>query len=229
MNANASDFKEAGAIADAYLKNKNETYLMLSVNTEPYKTSFTMVKLPYGEDVMLLYAIDSNQAAERPCGDMKYAGFYSLKNGQAYDIREPLDRFIGFSRRFVHESDLKKSLTAAIQNAVADHIESKIMEHSGMNTGVTDAEAAEAAIEAFGKKQAKVSFAQRIKIEDYYISKQNLVDFIADPDALLVKKVEFHIHGHEEELARLWFAVCSAQKILDELNAKEAGGGLANE
>lgn len=226
MNATASDYRDAWVKAEAFLQDKTETYLMLGVDTEPYKTSYTVVKLPYGENIALLYAIESNQADQSPCSDLKYSGFFGLSNGKAYDIRTPLDRFFGFERIPKDMICLKGVVKDAIQGAVADHIADHAEEYSGIPGANFSGDGTEDAVKAFSVKQTKLYFGKKIEIRDWSISDRDMVDFIADPDAFLTKKVEAQIRERKEELARLWVAHCAAQKILDRLNAETAGGNL---
>jgi len=223
MNKSAEDFREAWNIAKAFLDDTKETYLMLSVGTIPSTSHYKIVKLPYGKNIFLLYCLSWHDAELCPGIDLKYSGFYSRANEQTYDIREPLTRFFGFDRDFIHEITLKNTVIEAIQRSVTEHIASHVEEFSGIS--ITNQDDVTSDVEkAFSKKETNIDFAKKITISEWSISNRDMVDFIDDPESLLRKKTENRIKGHEEELARLWVAHCASQKILDQLYTEYSGG-----
>lgn len=96
MKATAEDMREAWYKAKDFLEAENEVVLFLNLDSEYSKNGYTVVKLPYGENIDLLYAMSWHDSALHPSIDLKYAGFYNRQHKQSYNIREPLDRFIAF-------------------------------------------------------------------------------------------------------------------------------------
>ena len=223
MNAKVTDCKEAWDIAKTFLENTDETHLFLQMESDYNKAGYTIVKLPYGENIYLLYAISWHDSILYPGIDLKYAGFYSRQNKQSYNIREPLNGFFEFDSVKIYEGKIKDMVKKAIQRTVADHITAKANEYSGLSFDNLKAEIFCDAETAFSKKETMLDFADKITFNELFISEKAMIDYIDNPDNInnpksqLKRYVGDIINGHEEELARLWFAHCNSQKILDQL------------
>ena len=226
MNAKATDNLETWNITKTFLENPNETYLFLQMESEYTKYGYTIIKLPYGENIYLLYATSWHDSVLCPGIDMKYAGFYSRQHKQSYHIREPLDRFFEFDGVKIYESQLKDMVKKAVQRTVAEYISGKAKEFSGLSLDDLNNDIIRDAEMAFSKKEITLDFAEKIVFNELFISEKAMIDYIDNPDN--INNSESHlkryfgdiINGHEEELARLWFAHCTSQKILDRLHAE---------
>ena len=220
MYAKADDNRVAWRAAQLFLKDENETYLMLQMEGGYSSQGYTIVKLPYGQHISLLYAKSWYDGPVCPGIDLKYAGFLDRRTTLTYDIREPLTRFFDFDRETIYEGTLKSRLISGIQRTVAEYIAEHAEEFSGFSAESLAKQAVFEAERAFSKQEAVLSFANRIEISDWGLSNRNLVDFIDDPDTLLKRKAEERVKDHEEELARLWVAHCAAARILEGLYAE---------
>lgn len=218
MKATAQDFREAWKVTKKFLDDADDTCFMLTVNTEPTVTEYTIVKLPFGKTISMLYCPSWGSGEPSPGFNLEYAGFYCRKNEQTYDIRESLTRFFGFDKPPIYKDALKRTINDAIHTAVADHIASHAEEYSGFPAVSFDADAAVDAEKAFSKKETRLKFADKIYFNDGYMPDGYLTQFIDDPDGFLQRRVAERIKGRTEELARLWAAHCASQKILDQLN-----------
>jgi hypothetical protein len=222
--------KVAWDIAKAFLENHEETQLFLQLGPKISTSGYTIVKLPYGDNITLLYATEWHNAPLHPGRDLKYAGFYSRQHKQTYDIKTPLTGFFNFDGKYVYEGEIKAMVKAAVQRTVADHIAASADKYSGLPFDNLDSEITRDAETAFSKKKATLDFADKIAIDEWYISDSGMVDFIDNPanihnpDSILSRYVDDQLRGKEEVLARLWFAHCTAQKLLDRLYAESKEG-----
>jgi hypothetical protein len=230
MNAKVTDCKEAWDIAKIFLEDPNETHLFLQMDSDYTKGGYTIIKLPYGENIYLLYGMKWHDAVLHPGIDLKYAGFYSRQHKQSYYIREPLRDFFNFDGVIIYEGQIKDMVKTAVQRTVADRIAGRAEEFSGLSLSSLNAEILRDAETAFSKKEIILDFASKIAVNEWHISETAMIDYIDNPEninnpkSLLKRYVDEKINGHEEELARLWFAHCTSQKILDRLYAESSGG-----
>jgi hypothetical protein len=226
MNAIVTDCKEAWDTAKIFLGNPDETHLFLQMESDYTKGGYTVVKLPYGENIYLLYAMKWHNSVLHPGIDLKYAGFYSRQHKQSYHIREPLRDFFEFDGAHIYEGQIKDMVKKAVQRTVADRISGKSEEFSGLPLDGLSAEICRDAETAFSKKETAIDFASKIAFSEIYISEIAMADYIDNPDNInnpasqLKRYVDDQINGHEEELARLWFAHRASQQILDRLYAE---------
>ena len=223
MRATVTDCKEAWDRAKLFLDKTDETLLFLKMDSQYSKTGYTIVKLPYGKNVFLLYAFSWHDNMISPGLDMQYAGFYCKTNEQTYDIRDPLTAFFGFDKPYIYEGTLKDMVMEEIQKATAEHIAANAEQFSGIPAMQPDSSAVDDAAKAFSKKEKILDFAKKISISEWSVTKRDMVNFIDDPDPVIQKKVEELVKDRKEELARLWVAHCASQKILDQLYAEYAG------
>lgn len=219
MKVTAENFRVAWDLAKTFLENRNETLLMLEVETEPTKMNYAIVKIPYGKDTSLLFSPEESQECMYPGRNLKYAGFYNYTEANAYAVSSPIDRFLGFDKELLTEHRLKDIVIEAIQQAVSEHIVSNVKEFSGLSVDTGDSSLTDDAEKAFSKQETKVNFGNKIVINDWSISHRDLVDFIDDKENFLKRKVEIRVKGNEQELARLWVAHQASQRILDQLYA----------
>ncbi len=229
MNATATDMKEAWDRAKEFLEAPNETVLFLKFDSEYSKDGYTIVKLPYGENIDLIYAMRLHGECLHPNTGLKYAGFYHRQHKQSYCIREPLNRFFEFNGKHIYEGELKTKVIEAIQRAVANKIADMADSYSELDISGLDAEIIRDAETAFSKKETMILFSKKIEIKEYWISESAMVDLIDNPDNIenpksqLKRHVDDRVNGHEEELARLWYAHLTSQKLLDRLYAESEG------
>jgi hypothetical protein len=230
MNATVKDNKYAWDITKEFLGNETETHLFLKIDSEYSKTGYTIVKLPFEENIYLLYAASWHDSVLHPGIDLKYAGFYNRQNQMSYNVREPITGFFGFDGKHIYESETKKIVKAAIQKAAAEYIISIADKYIGLPLNDFDAEIINDAETAFSKKETVLNFAAKFPVEEYWISETEMVEYIDNPDnihkpeSLLKRKMDGQFKGSEEKFARLWFAHCTSQKLLDRLYAENAGG-----
>jgi len=231
MNAIIKDMKEAWVISKKFLSNEDDSHLCLKVDSEYSNEIYTIIKLPYGENIYLLYAVRGyTNAPLIPGSDLKYVGFYSRKHKQSYLIREPLTAFFEFDGKHVYEGTLKKEVIKAVQTTVAEYISSRADEFSELTFDDINDEIIRDAEIAFSKKEIVHDFASKIEVSDWRISETSMIQYIDNPnnvhnpDSALKRYVDDIIRGHEEKMARLWYAHCKSQLLLDRLNAESAGG-----
>ena len=224
MNAIAQNFREAWTIAKTFLDDANDACLMLKINTEPTVSNYTIVKLPFGKTISMLYCPTWSGAEPCPGFALNYAGFYSRKNQQTYDIRDSLTRFFGFDKPPIFKDTLKRTLNEAINSALADHIAVHADEYNGFSSTSFAESVTDDSEQAFSKKETLLKFEDKIYSNDGFTPDWYLTQFIDDPESFMKKRVEERIQGRGEELARLWAAHCLSQKILDRLYAECEGG-----
>ncbi len=230
MKATGTDMRDAWQHAKTFLEKPAETHLSLWIDSEYAKAGYTIVKLPYGENIDLLYALSWYDKVLLPNIDLKYAGFYSRQNKQSYNIREPLDRFFGFDGGYMYESELKKMVTEAVQKTVAAKIALGTDITNGLLASSLNTEVIGMAEKAFSMNETILDFSKKIVFHDYHISESAMVDIIDNPEnirnpnSILKRYVDDILKGHEEELTRLWFAHLTTQKLLDRLYAEEKAG-----
>jgi len=223
MDAKATDNRDAWNMAKTFLEDPNETHLFLQMESEYTKSGYTIIKLPYGENIYLLYATSWHDSVLCPGIDMKYAGFYSRQHKQSYHIREPLNNFFEFDGEKIYEGQLKDMVKKAVQRTIAEYISGKAEEFSGLSVDELKTDIIRDAETAFSKKETTLDFADKIIFNELFISEKAMIDYIDNPDNInnpkshLKRYVGDIINGHEEELARLWFAHCASQKILDQI------------
>lgn len=226
MEATVADMREAWYTIKEFLSCKDATYLFLRFDSEHFNGGYAIIKLPYGKNIDLLYAILWHNSVLHPGIDLKYAGFYSRLHGQVYNIREPLDRFFGFDGITVLEPQLKDMVVEAVQREVAERTISKVGDYIRTNFDSLENEIRRNAETAYSRGQSTLDFYKKIAINDWRISESAMVDFIDDPENIqnpnsqLNRYVDDLINGHEEELARLWCAHRTSQKLLDRLYAE---------
>jgi len=235
MNATVTDCKEAGEVLKTFLENPNETHLFIKIESEFAGNNYTIVKLPYGENIYLLYGSSWHNTVLHPGIDLKYAGFYSRQHKQGYNIREPLTCFFRFDNKMTYESKIKDMVKKAVQRTVADRAADKTAEFKGLSVDNLKAEILSDAETAFSKEETMLDFSSKIVFDEYYISEAAMVDYIDNPkninnpNSQLKRYVDEKINGHEAELVRLYFACQASQKILDRLYSEYVEGEKNNQ
>jgi hypothetical protein len=230
MNATATDRRDAWARAKEFLDTPTETTLSLQMDSEYSKELFTIVKLPYGKHIDLLYAFSWHEPRLHPGLDLRYAGFYSRQHKQSYHIREPLSRIFEFDGKPVYEGDLQKMVVSAVQSAAAGIIVDLAKNYKEFNYDGLDDDIKSYAEAAFSKRDTVLDFSKKIRFDGHRCSESAYVELIdnpgniGNPESLLKRYVDDVVFGHEEELARLWYAHLTAQKLLDRLYAESEGG-----
>jgi len=223
MNLTAHDFREAWKITKAFLDDPNETLLILSVNTEPNISSYTIFKIPFGKTISMLYCPTWGSAGPCPGFTFNYSGFYSSQNETSYDIHDSLTRFFPYGN-CIRESELRKIIIKEIQEAAAKYIAENIEEFSGLSVISESGDIIDEAEKAFSLKELNLSFAAKINIDEWRIDPRAMTEYVDNPEDFLKKKVDDLIKNRKEEFARFWFAHCTSQKILDGIYAESAGG-----
>jgi hypothetical protein len=228
----AKDYKHAGRIAKKFMENTNETYLYLHVGSG--NSIYTIAKLPYGENMYLLYADKWFSPSSLPGTDLKYAGFYSREHKQSYDLREPINGFFEFGGKQIYEGELQRMVKTAIQKTAAEYIIKEAQKYDGMPLDDLKVEILGDAETAYSKKETALHFYEKFPFDEWYVSKTAMVEYIDnpnnvyDPDSWLKQRVDALI-GQEkdkEKYIRLWFAHCMAQKLLDGLYAAEKNNDI---
>jgi len=224
----AEDCKDAWDAAKAFLENPDETHLFLHVGPENSPGSvYTIVKLPYGENIYLLYADKWSSPSVRPGADLKYAGFYSSQHKQTYCLQTPLTEFFEFNGKQIYEGEIQRMVKETIQKTAAEYIVGEAKKLDELPIDRLSAEILTDAETAFSNKKTVVSFSEKIPVNEYYISKTEMVEYIDNPqnvynpDCLLKKKIDSLIESDKEKFTRLWFAHCTVQKLLDQIYEAE--------
>jgi len=222
MKTTANGYEEAWEITKTFLDDENESLLMLRVEAEPHTKNYTIVKLPFGETISLLYFPD--WFWPRPGIDLQYSGFYSRRTKMVYDMRDHLNWFYKFGRENIYTDDLIQTIIKEIQKATAGYIASHAEEFSGLSITKFDDIIADYAAKAFSVKETILDFAAMIPVEKWNIQGNKITEYIDNPEKFLKQQVEERIKNKKEEFARLWAAHCVSQKILDRYYTEYNGG-----
>jgi len=221
----ASDFKEASGLAIAFVQDKNRRDFAFSVDTGGSTKSYIFFKLPYNEHIDLLYGEEHTKFRKmaKPGSAMKYLGFFSTMDENAYCLEEPLSSLYWFSRKHtVSES------TTSMRGKIMQDIRQTAMERIFTfisNTAPPDRQelllAVEEARQAYQQGKALLDFTERIDVPAWHIQHEDYIRYVDDPAALVSEEVNRLFADYAEgDLARLWVAYSTAQRMLDQIVAR---------
>jgi len=224
------DCKEAWDMIKSFLENQNETHIFLKMDADHSKNGYSVVKLPYKENIYLLYAITCYNSIQHPGSDLKYAGFYHRKNKQLYNIQGPLTCLSMDDHTKIYDYQTKNMVIEAIQQTVAKYIIEKSSEYKSPSLNDNDfySKIINDLETTFIKKDTWMNFSAKIPVNTWEISENDMVEYIDNPanidnpESILKRKIDGKIKINEKNFIRLWFAHCTAQKLLDRLYSEHA-------